>query len=318
MRFFVLISLLMNGLFTQAATVKSAQSGDWTSGSTWEGGSAPSCGDSIVIVATHSVAITSQINYSCGNKTTVVVRGSLYFNGGSKLMLPCSSRVYVFGNGELTSDGGGSSNRLEMCGTVYWKATDGKLSGPACVPATLPGCNQVMPVELAKFEGTEHNGEVTFVWLTMIELNNAGFRLQRLENDRFVDVHYISSKAPGGDSRRPLSYEAVDTKPQSGINYYRLMQVDTDSSFSYSKIVVVNVSLPREGMVAYPNPSTGDFLLKLPRAEQGVVAVYNSSGELLRQIAVDQTGERKITGLKAGVYSCFFEGAVIRVIVSQD
>jgi hypothetical protein len=61
-----------------------------------------------------------------------------------------------------------------------------------------------------------------------------------------------------GNSTSLLKYSYTDKNPYSGVNYYRLRQVDFDGRSSLSKIEKVNISSSSANeFVIYPNPTTG-------------------------------------------------------------
>ena len=53
-------------------------------------------------------------------------------------------------------------------------------------------------------------------------------------------------------------YEVIDDNPYSGINYYRLKQVDYNNSYKDSKIISVKTYLLENDLNVYPNPVTGE------------------------------------------------------------
>jgi hypothetical protein len=66
-----IIALLCLGIsFASAATVKSVQSGNWSANATWNTGTPPAAGDSVVIQATDSVAVdTTAVDITTGHCT---------------------------------------------------------------------------------------------------------------------------------------------------------------------------------------------------------------------------------------------------------
>jgi len=305
--FLLVISFFMFlcGTFN-AATRQTVANGDWNNASTWSGNSVPACGDSIIINSGNNVVISANVNFSCGNKTSLVVKGKITFGGGRKMYLPCNSRVYVYGGGSIVPGGGGNSNVLNICGSTHWRAGDGTYTGPACLPANLPECSMVMPVELSVFEGVMCGEFICLSWTTVTEKNNALFIVQKLQNDVFVNAGVISPQYPDGNSRKPLQYGFMDINAENGVNYYRLKQVDKDSSFSFSRIVVISKKSNDNVFVLWPNPSTGNFEIKT-RGEASVV-VRNSFGVTV--LSFIHTGDQTtaVKGLPAGIYFCTLAG----------
>jgi hypothetical protein len=238
-----LIAVLLFPMNMLSVTRYSTGSGNWATAATWSPSGVPACGDSVVILATHVVSITSQQNYnSCSSRISVSVLGTLYFQGGSKLRLPCNSNIYIFQGGQVTSDGSGSSNQIEICGTDYWDGSMGPISGPACIPSG--GCGLFLSVELADFRaGPCGEAAVCLEWATLSETNFSHFDLQRTESGQsFVTVASVPSRAEGGTSHYRIVYAATDPSPPPGLSYYRVKSVDLDGQYELSPLLAVSGS----------------------------------------------------------------------------
>src|SRR5205823_3559365 len=143
-------------------------------------------------------------NYSgCGTRLTVVISGTLYFSGGSKLRMPCSSNFYVLTNGAVDSDASGNSNQIEICGTTYWNGSSGTLTGPSCIPPNQPPCSVILPIRIIFFKGkTCSYRQTCLTWATASEKNSSYFEISRSENG--VDFEIIAKvpvKATNGNSQ---------------------------------------------------------------------------------------------------------------------
>jgi len=234
----------------------------------------------------------------------VVVKGVLRFDGGNKLTMPCDSRIYIMGGGKLTSDGGGNSNRIEICASVLWSGSSGNISGPSCLPTNLPGCSLVMPIELTSFEVTQCSSKMCISWTTATEKNNDYFVVQKLVGDVFVDMKKVDSKSVNGNSKHQLNYSVQDDEPVTGVNYYRLKQVDTDGSYSTSRIVVVNFTGSKKNIEAFPNPSSGNFTLKLFAGALNEIHILDSNGTVVINEQVMNADQYQVTNLSTGIYFC--------------
>ncbi len=88
------------------------------------------------------------------------------------------------------------------------------------------------------FKAQKENQTVKLLWSTATELNNAYYAIERSANGKsFEKIGEINSY---GNSNMLKSYQFVDEKPMSTVNYYRLRQVDFDGKETVYKTVSVN------------------------------------------------------------------------------
>jgi hypothetical protein len=244
--FIVLFVLLSSYLYS--ATITSTTSGLWSNPATWNSNSVPGCGDSIIILAIHTVTVSNQLDYRiCTSSIAIDVKGHLYFINGKKLRLPCNGRVYIRTGAIMDSDGSGNSNLLEICNTTYWDGSQGPVNGPYCYPVN---CAVLLPITLINFTGYYLNYQVHFNFATATELNSDYFLIQRsYDGINFTDVTKIKSRY--GNSYSRIDYTAVDIQPGTGYVYYRLLQYDNDKTFVVSKLIVVEVKIEHITYVYY-------------------------------------------------------------------
>lgn len=141
--------------------------------------------------------------------------------------------------------------------------------------------NNPLPVELVFFRANlQKDGTVLTQWETATEINNDYFAIERSANGQdFVSLGTVAGK---GTTRTRQTYHWFDTEPLRGISYYRLRQVDTDGTYSFSRIVAVtNTSDGLNSIVLYPNPSDGSRLS---------VMINNAAGALVPMTITDLAG----------------------------
>lgn len=96
----------------------------------------------------------------------------------------------------------------------------------------------IIPVQLVDFKAQKENTAVKLLWSTATELNNAYYTIERSENGKsFEKIGEISGY---GNSNVLKTYQFMDEKPMSNVNYYRLRQVDFDGKETVYKTVSVN------------------------------------------------------------------------------
>jgi hypothetical protein len=317
-----------------ALTHKSVASGNWSAASTWNAPAVPACGDSIVIQAGHTISVTNQQNYSgCGTPLKIIVYGELRFFNGSKLSLPCNSYVLVLLGGKVQADVGlSNSNYIEICNNVEWNSNS-ILNGLACLPASLPICASVLPVEIVGFKAELCNEDnICFNWLTATETNSNYFEVERATDDfNFRVIYAANSKAPAGNSYYTISYSGIDKKPLNGINYYRLKQVDNDHHSNYSKVISVHLAL-EQGLkfLVFPNPNSGEFTVQitgLKNDENITVFLRDTDGSIVYKAMHHVTADDSLLKVSSpfklnhGSYFCSFiidnTEYVVRIIVDN-
>ncbi len=107
-----------------------------------------------------------------------------------------------------------------------------------------------LPVEyLSPLQARLQPNGISLYWKTAVEINADLFIIQRLtSNTVWEDVQTVKAGL--------FNYQVLDSRPQKGINVYRLKQVDLDGDYSLSNMV----NVVWEGIYPvrlYPNPTSG-------------------------------------------------------------
>lgn len=102
-------------------------------------------------------------------------------------------------------------------------------------------CNVVLPIELIYFNGVRYSCSQNILnWATATETNNDHFEIERSADAiNFKTIKEISGSIYSTDTKK---YIYVDSNPESGINYYRLKQVDLDGTYKYAPIIDIDNS----------------------------------------------------------------------------
>jgi len=327
----LLIACIVCSFNISGITRISTCTGNWATASTWSPASVPACGDSVIILATHTVCITNQQNYNtCATPFKIVVYGNIKFFNGSKLNLPCNSYVLVYPGGKVEADVGlSNSNLISICGNVEWNSNT-VLSGPACIAPTHTFCAGILPVELTDFKAETCGGRICLNWETATEINNDHFELERSPDGvNYTIIAAVRSKAFNGNVYTKTSYSAMDETPLRGINYFRLLQVDKDQSSTYSKVVAV-MSADESGLQfsIFPNMNSGEFTAQVTGLRtSGYVGIIirNETGTIIyklwQHVNEGSAQIRVVPGWKIpnGFYFCSFvigdKEQVVKLIV---
>ncbi len=140
-----------------------------------------------------------------------------------------------------------------------------------------------LPVELSLFKATTTENDVLLHWTTESELNNAFFEVQRSIDG--VVWSSLTSIEGHGTTLSAQHYSYVDAPPVYGNLYYRLRQVDTDGSFTYSEVLNVY----REGVIelsVFPNPANQyiNLFYQGKQEQTKTFTIYNAQGKPWQKI----------------------------------
>ncbi len=182
-----------------------------------------------------------------------------------------------------------------------------------------------LPVELVSFDATRNGTAARLTWATASEQNSAYFEVEVSPNGR--DFRPLPASigriAAQGITTTPHTYATSDpalltysTDPV----YYRLRQVDTDGTATFSEVKALHIGSTLPGKLAatlWPNPSgmaTGAQLhVTLPTAAPLTVSLFDAVGRLIQSQTITPTapgaqtvavpGAEAETALAAGVYT---------------
>jgi hypothetical protein len=225
-------------------------------------------------------------------------------------------RVAHYKNSQWDTEGPGSGASPETGFSYYYGylTSDPVSSFSPFTWGSLQHFNP-LPVELLDLKAKPDNKVVHINWLTNTEHNSSHFILQRSADG--VNFTSIATIKAAGESKTVRNYLYTDKQPHTGINYYRLLQVDKDGSTVTSKIVSANIESVIQGeFEVYPNPSDGKILnLQLDYKGEIAVSVFTITGvEIITQRIMATGGITTIqpkNGLTPGMY-------IVRVATPQQ
>jgi hypothetical protein len=174
----------------------------------------------------------------------------------------------------------------------------------------------VLPVELTTFDGRADGRSVRLTWTTASEAQNAGFEVQHAVGDRFEPVGFVEGS---GTTQQSHTYAFTVPDLAPGAHRFRLRQLDTDGSTTYSPEVEVTVPLDAAYAVTapHPNPARGvaRFTVTVETAQRVTAALYDVTGRRVQTLfagalsAHDPTPITVPTGaLASGAYIIRIEG----------
>jgi len=171
------------------------------------------------------------------------------------LFLIFSGFLYQNSFGQSGFVSGGASEDYNSIGQLaYFQGTNSSFSASDGLQQNFIQVSP-LPIQLLSFKVFCRNGQADCIWETATENNNAYFTLERSVDGYHFE--FVAQIKGAGNSSHAMTYRYMDSKPFSGINYYRLSQTDLNG---YSEVffpVVADCSFNQEGfeVSVYPNPA---------------------------------------------------------------
>jgi hypothetical protein len=172
----------------------------------------------------------------------------------------------AFNTGITGSNDGQSEGSLVTDGNLVFMAThDGKVFKYAFAP---------LAVEETGFSATRAGNQIELRWNTVSEKNNNRFEVERSPDG--VSFHNIGTIGGHQNSATLQSYYFPDTRPEPGLNFYRLKQIDNDGTFTYSVMVSARFNTSVDVHIL-PNPFTDELTISSSLPMQAV-KIYDALG----------------------------------------
>jgi len=160
----------------------------------------------------------------------------------------------------------------------------GAVVGPL-YQVTVSALSNPLPVELLSFAAERRGEAARLNWRTASEKNNDYFGVEVSVDGR--SYREFARVAGRGNSTTPQDYELYDPALmtyRTDLVYYRLRQVDTDGTVTYSPVATVQVPFAGFAASAAPNPLNNDgtrIRISTGAAGPAELAVYDGVGRLM-------------------------------------
>ena len=148
--------------------------------------------------------------------------------------------------------------------------------------------NTPLPVTMSSFSFNVFSDNVNLFWQTQLEINNAGFLIERKRSDEnnWQETGFVKGN---GTSTKKNNYSYSDKKLAKGEYQYRLKQVDYNGNFEYYNLSNdVIIKSPGNFFISqnYPNPSNPYSKIDFELAYDGFVSliVYDALGREVKTI----------------------------------
>ena len=208
---------------------------------------------------------------------------------------------------DLTAAGAKGGDEIRLRWTMTHDGCDGWL-GWFIDDVRVGFCGEsALPVDLLRFTAVGGKDRVDLSWATANESDNEGFYVERQAEGagNFTELGFVAAGA---------NYEFTDFDVRPGSSYvYRLRQVDTDGTITYSELVLARTQDAGEGLRAWPNPVQSRLFVR--SATDATAVLYDGNGREVRTFTINNgLGETEMSGLSAGVYFLRVGEEVRRVV----
>ena len=143
-----------------------------------------------------------------------------------------------------------------------------------------------LPITLLSFDARKLNAASAILnWATSQEINTAFFEVERSPDA--INYGSIGHVLAAGNSSTSIQYSFTDLMPLTGMNYYRLRQVDRDGRFIYTPSRLVKFDGSPATVQYYPNPTHGLLSIRITSqmmSEPMVVNISTASGIVVAQM----------------------------------
>jgi hypothetical protein len=175
----------------------------------------------------------------------------------------------IFNTGISSGNDNQSQGSLVVDGNLVFMAThDGKVWRYSAVP---------LAVELCGFSAQRDGASIELLWQTCNEQGYDRFEVEHSPDG--ISFQTIGTVKGHHNSQVLQHYATMDPHPFNGANYYRLKEIDSDQSFSYSGIVPVEADRAYQVQVV-PNPFTDHLNISGLRAANAL-KIYNPMGQCI-------------------------------------
>ncbi|GAA4445415.1 hypothetical protein GCM10023091_37080 [Ravibacter arvi] len=208
------------------------------------------------------------------------------------LRLKSASPAINSGNNAILSSPGLSGIAKDLAGNP-------RLVGTTIDMGAYESPDGALPVRWISFAGRLNDlHRAVLTWKTE-ESDVSHYQVERSANGRdFRIIGTVTAGAAGSGS-----YSFTDPARVFGGVYYRIRQIDTDGTFSYSRIISLNYP-GRSRLLAYPNPVKDKVVVELGSEYTGTrVKVVSTAGIVLQQAEVkEEVITLDISSYASGIY----------------
>ncbi|MBK9285138.1 MAG: T9SS type A sorting domain-containing protein [Sphingobacteriaceae bacterium] len=161
----------------------------------------------------------------------------------------------------------------------------------------------ILPIQLLEFTVTasENKNANVLNWVTGNEKNNKKFEVEKSVDG--LSFESIGDLNGSGNSNVIHEYSFTDTKPNRGINYYRLRQFEFDGSSTVSKVISINNENSLNEISIFPSVTSGHTNLQFPITGEKEVLINDCTGKIVYSAKViEDKLNLNLSFLNDGIY----------------
>ena len=159
-----------------------------------------------------------------------------------------------------------------------------------------------LPLQLLSFIGQKNNSKVDLNWKTNNETNTSHFDVERSSNGiAFDKIGTVNAFNSSGNH----DYLFIDVSPGSGLNFYRLKQVDIDNKSVYSAVLKILFTNSEDDVTIFPNPVNDILNISFAKQQTRVfISLFDNKGLLIKSQIINASTNIQLStvGLAAGNY----------------
>ncbi len=165
--------------------------------------------------------------------------------------------------------------------------------------------NIILPATFTSFTVKADGCKALLEWQTGMEQNNSHFVVERSSNG--YEFTAIARVGAAGNSNTTNTYKFTDEAPASGVNYYRITQVDFDGKYSSTDIKAIRIQCngSQVALKAYPNPARSQVNIQSGKAIAQINVVAASGQTVMRYVPSQNQGgtfSLNIQHIQNGIY----------------
>lgn len=316
-KFYFAMLAMVCALSVSAQTVRtklgSPATTDWSTAAAWSPSGVPQAGERIVIPAGVTANISTNVSYT---SLFVDISGTLSFSSNRMLtMTSASSYINLRSGGRIqASNTSNASTKItintftQFVGNRTYSTNSGGL-GLLRGPASATGQSQnfvfgvILAQSLVDFKLIPSDQKISLRWTVKADPSNRLFEIQRSTDG--VNWSSIGSIPVNGETS---NYAFDDSKPASGLNYYRLRTLDQDGKSWFSMIRTSYNGAATTALKVVPNPAVGSARVLIPGSfttAGAEIRVIDRTGKLMSQKQVpagSKLAEVDVKSMHAGQY----------------